>query len=64
MKKQFVAIEKSGDFNYIVDDLNDLINEMYECELSNGESFETVKQWFFENHIVFESDSEIKEVIN
>lgn len=65
MKKHFVAIEKAVyGMSYITDDLNSLISEMYECELGNGENFDVVKGWFFENHFVFESDSEIKEVSN
>ena len=56
-----VSIEDSSDY-FIVNDLNELINEMYEVDLMNGESFETVKGYFFNNYIMFESDSEIKEV--
>ena len=56
-----VSIEDSSDY-FIVNDLNELINEMYEVDLMNGESFETVKGYFFNNYIVSESDSEIKEV--
>ena len=63
--KNFVVvnIEDSCDY-FIVNDLNELINEMYEVDLMNGDSFDTVKGYFFDNYIVFESDSEIKEVGN
>jgi len=64
MKKYFIAVEKESGFSYMVSDLDSLITEMYECELSNNDSFETVKGYFFETHSVFESDSEIKEVNN
>ena len=63
--KNFVVISKEDSSDYfIVNDLNELINEMYEVDLMNGDSFETVKGYFFNNYIVFESDSEIKEVGN
>jgi hypothetical protein len=61
--KNFVVvnIEHRCDY-FMVNDLNELINEMYEVDLMNGDSFDTVKGYFFDNFIVFESDSEIKEV--
>ena len=63
--KNFVVISKEDSSDYfIVSDLNELINEIYEVDLMNGESFETVKGYFFNNYIVFESESEIKEVTN
>ena len=75
--KNFVVISKEDSSDYfivnstescydyfIVNDLNELISEMYEVNLLEGESFETVKGYFFDNYIVFESDSEIKEVSN
>jgi hypothetical protein len=63
--KNFVVISTESCYDYfIVNDLNELINEMYEIDLMNGDSFETVKGYFFNNYIVFESDSEIKEVGN
>ena len=75
--KNFVVISKEDSSDYfivnstescydyfIVNDLNELISEMYEADLMNGDSFETVKGYFFNNYIVFESDSEIKEVGN
>ena len=55
-----VNIEDGNDF-YLVDDLTELINEMYECELFNNE-FEVVKGWFFENFKVFVSNSDIIEL--
>jgi hypothetical protein len=63
MKKQFLVIDVFDTPNYyIVDDLDSLINEMYEVDLLNGESFETVSKWFNENHRVFEVNGEIKEM--
>jgi hypothetical protein len=61
--KNFVVIsrEDSNDY-FIVDNLNELINEMFEVDLLNGDSFDTVKGYFFDNFIVFESESEISEV--
>jgi hypothetical protein len=44
-----------------VEDLNELISEMYSQELINNE-FEVVKEWFFENYKVFVSESEIIEL--
>ena len=63
MKKQFLVIDVFDTPNYyIVDDLDSLINEMYEVELLNGKSFETVSGWFNDNHKVFEVNGEIKEM--
>ncbi len=47
---------------YTVSNLNELINEMYECELLEGKDLETVKGWFFNNHKVFEIKGEYKEL--
>jgi hypothetical protein len=55
-----VGIEDSND-NYLVNDLEGLINEMYECELFDNE-FEVVKGWFFDNYKVFVSESNIVEL--
>ena len=55
-----VNIEDGNDF-YLVDDLTELIIEMYEYELFNNE-FEVVKGWFFENFKVFVSNSDIIEL--
>ena len=61
--KNFVVISKEDSSDYfIVSDLNELINEMFEVDLLNGDSFETVKGYFFNNYIVFESESKIDEV--
>jgi hypothetical protein len=61
--KNFIVVSKEDSSDYfIVNDLNELINEMYEVDLMNGNSFETVKGYFFDNCYVFESNSEIKEV--
>ena len=57
-----VDIERAYEF-YTVNDLNDLINDMYSCELVDN-SFDVVKGWFFENYKVFVSDSNIEEVVN
>jgi hypothetical protein len=63
MKKYLVVnIEDANDF-YIVDDLNALIVEMYECELENN-TFSVVEEWFKETHKVFVSNSVIEEVNN
>ena len=54
MKKHFlvVNIEDGSDY-FIVTDLNEIIREMYEPDLDNGEDFETVKGWFYNNFVVF-----------
>ena len=57
-----VSSEDVNDF-YIVDDLDDLIIDIYDCELENN-SFDVVKVWFFEYYKVFVSDGNIKEVVN
>ena len=62
MKYLVVSFEDVYDF-YITDDLNDLIIDIYDCELENN-SFDVVKGWFFEYYKVFVSDSNIKEVVN
>ena len=62
MKYLVVSSEDVNDF-YIVDDLNDLIIDIYDCELENN-SFDVVKGWFFEYYKVFVSDSNIEEVVN
>jgi hypothetical protein len=55
-----VGIEDSND-NYLVNDLEGLIKEMYECELFDNE-FEIVKGWFYDNYKVFVSESDIVEL--
>ena len=62
MKYLVVSFEDVNDF-YIDDDLNDLIIDIYDCELENN-SFDVVKGWFFQNYKVFVSDSNIEEVVN
>ena len=54
-----VNINDANDF-YLVSDLNQLIKEMYECELFEKE-FEEVERMFFECFKVFTSESEIIE---
>ena len=54
-----VNIDDANDF-YLVSDLNQLIKEMYECELFEKE-FEEVERMFFECFKVFTSESEIIE---
>jgi hypothetical protein len=60
MKKQFIVIEEGNDDYYIVEDLLSLINEMYECEVADGESFEEVSSKFYSIHKVIEVTGEIK----
>ena len=63
MKKQFLVIDLFDTPNhYIVDSVDDLINEMYEIELLNGEEIETVTGWFNDNHKVFQVNGEIIEL--
>jgi hypothetical protein len=57
-----VNIEDANDF-YLVNDVNELINEMYSQELYDND-FEIVKGWFLENYKVFISKSNIKEAAN
>ena len=54
-----VSVDDVNDF-YLVNDLNQLIKEMYECELFEKE-FEEVERMFFECFKVFTSESEIIE---
>ena len=56
-----VNIEDANDF-YLVNDVNELINEMYSQELYDND-FETVKGWFLENYKVFISNSDIEEAV-
>jgi hypothetical protein len=57
-----VNIEDANDF-YLVNDVNELINEMYSQELYDND-FETVKGWFLEVYKVFFSNSDIEEAAN
>ena len=62
MKNFIVAnVNDSRDY-FVTDNLNELIKEIYESELGWGESFETVKEYFFSAYVVFESKSEISEI--
>ena len=56
-----VNIEDANDF-YLVNDVNELINEMYSQELFDND-FEIVKGWFLENYKVFVSNSDIEEAV-
>jgi hypothetical protein len=63
MKKYLVINVEDGHDNFTVEDLTELISEMYSQELVNFE-FEVVKGWFFENYKVFVSESDIIELNN
>ena len=56
-----VNIEDANEF-YLVNDVNELINEMYSQELFDND-FEIVKGWFLENYKVFVSNSDIEEAV-
>ena len=60
MKTQFLVINKY-DENYIVDDLDALKSEMYECELETN-SLEQINEWFNDTHKVFKITGEIEEI--
>jgi hypothetical protein len=61
MKKYLVVNSEDGNDFYIVDDLKELIEEMYEFELvQNEESFESVSEKFYSFYQVFEINGEIK----
>jgi hypothetical protein len=51
-----------GNDYYLVNNLNELISEMYSQELV-GNEFEVVRGWFFDNYKVFVSGSNIVELI-
>jgi hypothetical protein len=61
MKKYLVINIEDGNDNFLVDDLTELISEMYVQELFDNE-FEVVKGWFFNNYKVFVSESDIIEI--
>ena len=61
MKNYLVIDINDGNDFYLVDDLTELINEMYSQELFDNE-FEVVKGWFFSNYKVFVSNSNIIEL--
>ena len=60
MKTQFLVINKF-DETYIVDDLDALKSEMYECELETN-SLEQINEWFNDTHKVFKITGEIEEI--
>jgi hypothetical protein len=59
MKNYLVLSIVDIDDSFEVNDLDELIKDMYSQELVSN-SFETVKKWFFDNYNVYESESEIK----
>ena len=61
MKKYLVVCFDDANDSYIVEDLNGLINEMYEPELER-ESFESVSEKFYSYHKVFEIEGTIIEI--
>ena len=61
MKEYLVIDINDGNDFYLVDDLTELINEMYSQELYDND-FETVKGWFFDNYKVFVSGCNIIEL--
>ena len=60
MKTPFLVINKF-DETYIVDDLDALKSEMYECELETN-SLEQINEWFNDTHKVFKVTGEIEEL--
>jgi len=63
MKKQFIAVEKAiYGMHYIVDNLEELICEMYECEISEH-GIDKCTEWFFNNHTVFEVNGTAEECL-
>ena len=63
MKKYLVVSSENGNDFYIVNDLKELIEEMYEFELvQNGETFESVSEKLYRFYQVFEIDGTIKEL--
>ena len=61
MKNYLVINIEDGNEFYLVDDLTELISEMYSQELFDNE-FEVVKGWFFDNYKVFVSGCNIIEL--
>ena len=60
--KQFIVIDLyNTSYSYIVNNLKELIEEMYEPELER-ELFEDVSKKFYLSHKVFEINGEIKEL--
>jgi len=63
MKKQFLVIDLNDtSSNYNVDDLNELITELGECDLENGMPFEAVTEWFYQNYKVVEIEGSVNEI--
>lgn len=64
MKKQYLVIDiNDTSFTYIVDNLDSLINEIYEVELMNGETIEQINYCFYMNYKVFVIEGTIVEKI-
>jgi hypothetical protein len=61
MKSYLVVGIENAEDNYLVDDLTELITEMYSQELFDNE-FEVVLGWFFNNYKVFVSENNIIEL--
>jgi hypothetical protein len=59
--KNYLVVNKEGNEFYLVDDLDELINEVYSHFLIEYE-FQVVKSIFFENYKVFTSKSNITEL--
>jgi len=63
MKKYLVVDVNDANDSFIVDDLKEMIIEMFEPEmLEDGLSFDEVKERFFNNYKVFVSESNIIEL--
>jgi hypothetical protein len=59
MKKQYLVIElNESSFTYIVDNLEQLIEEIYECELEEYTK-EQVNKMFYDNYLVYEIEGTI-----
>ena len=61
MKKYLVINIVDGNDFYLIDDLTELVSEMYSQELFDNE-FEVVKGWFFDNYKVFVSGCDMIEL--
>jgi hypothetical protein len=59
MKKQYLVIDlNDNSFTYIVDNINSLIEEIYECELEEYTE-EQVNKMFYDNYLVYEIEGTI-----
>jgi len=59
MKKQYLVIDlNDNSFTYIVDNINSLIEEIYECELEYYTK-ERVNKMFYDNYLVYEIEGTI-----